>query len=132
MFGAFSITWWPGAIIFQAIGLVLIVRWFRYTKGRQRATNYGELFGHFRAFFSQGSALSNKRLFLCALVAGLCSMASVAVGDVQANRPCVEACEREGWSDGRLRGNPHDDAKQFERACWCLRGGQWSPTSVDY
>ena len=58
-------------------------------------------------------------------------MVSVVVGDAQASAPCENACEADGWKDGRWRGNPHVPVGQSRgRSCWCVSEGAWSETPI--
>ena len=89
-----------------------------------------------RLFFAEPApegGWSNLHWFILMWLFGLTSMISVAIGDVQNNLPCVDACKADGWSNGRLRGDPHAPPGDgpFVYECWCYTGSEWSAVPIE-
>jgi hypothetical protein len=134
-FGVWSLTWWAGNIVFMSLGFVAITRWFLFTREMwQRGTWF--LSPALVMEYLSGPAgkvvpLSTRWVVTAMWTGGLLSMISVGIGGSQANTPCVAACKADGWSSGRLRGDPHaPPGGPYVYECWCNRGAEWSDTSI--
>ena len=132
--GVFSLTWWPCAVTALVFGCVLIIRWLNFGLSEDvGAESYGELFAQVGVFFNGSDAqgfLSNFRVGMIALGAGVTAMVSTGAGNIRKNVPCRRACKDAGWSQGRYRRNPHDTPASGPYECWCCKGKTWSPEPI--